>query len=93
VTLRRQQDFYELLLDDDGPGVPPALRTQVFEPYVSTKDDGTGLGLAIVKKIVMEHRGHIEMLESPQGGARVRILLPRPDRSSTLVLQHSAQVT
>jgi len=43
---------------------------------VTTKDDGTGLGLAIVKKIVMDHRGDVEMLVSPMGGARVRISLP-----------------
>lgn len=89
VSLKRQQDYYELLVDDDGPGVPQALRSQVFEPYVTTKHDGTGLGLAIVKKIVIEHRGHIEMLESPKGGARVRILLPLTESGSTKVLRHS----
>lgn len=76
ITARREAEFYELLFDDDGPGVEQALRSKVFEPYVTTKDDGTGLGLAIVKKIVIEHRGHIEMLQSPQDGARVRLLLP-----------------
>jgi two-component system, NtrC family, nitrogen regulation sensor histidine kinase NtrY len=89
ITLRRQQDYYELLVDDDGPGVPQALRSSVFEPYVTTKHDGTGLGLAIVKKIVIEHRGHIEMLESPKGGARVRILLPLAENGSTPVLRHT----
>jgi C4-dicarboxylate-specific signal transduction histidine kinase len=87
LQVGRQQEYYELLLDDDGPGVPQALRSSVFEPYVTTKDDGTGLGLAIVKKIVIEHKGHIEMLESPSGGARVRILLPLAQRTSTPVLQ------
>jgi two-component system nitrogen regulation sensor histidine kinase NtrY len=82
ISLRRRQRFFELLFDDDGPGVPPALRSQIFEPYVTTKDDGTGLGLAIVKKIVIEHKGHIEMLESPSGGARVRMLLPAEERPS-----------
>ncbi len=82
ISLRRRQRFFELLVDDDGPGVPQALRSQIFEPYVTTKDDGTGLGLAIVKKIIIEHKGHIEMLQSPWGGARVRILLPADERAS-----------
>jgi nitrogen fixation/metabolism regulation signal transduction histidine kinase len=69
--------------------VPQALRSSVFEPYVTTKHDGTGLGLAIVKKIVIEHRGHIEMLESPKGGARVRILLPFIENAATPVLRLS----
>jgi two-component system, NtrC family, nitrogen regulation sensor histidine kinase NtrY len=56
--------------------VPPASRSQIFEPYMTTKDDGTGLGLAIVKKIIMDHDGDVEMLASSLGGARVRIVLP-----------------
>jgi nitrogen fixation/metabolism regulation signal transduction histidine kinase len=83
VRVEERQQFYELLIDDDGPGVAQALRSQIFEPYVTTKDDGTGLGLAIVKKIVIEHKGHIEMLQSPAGGARVRLLLPKGGRAST----------
>lgn len=82
-SAHRLEDFWELLIDDDGPGVPQALRSRIFEPYVSTKNDGTGLGLAIVKKVVIEHKGHIEMLESPLGGARVRLLLPLGGKSST----------
>ena len=48
----------------------------VFDPYVTTKTAGTGLGLAIAKKIVMEHAGSIAALESPLGGARIRVRLP-----------------
>jgi nitrogen fixation/metabolism regulation signal transduction histidine kinase len=90
ITAKRAAEFYEILFDDDGPGVEQALRPRVFEPYVTTKDDGTGLGLAIVKKIVIEHRGHIEMLQSPQGGARVRLLLPIGGSRTSLLPQISA---
>ncbi len=76
ISVRRKGHWVEILFDDDGPGVPEELRAAVFEPYVTTKDDGTGLGLAIVKKIVMEHHGSIELVESPLGGARVRLSLP-----------------
>ncbi|HEU4407419.1 MAG TPA: ATP-binding protein [Polyangiaceae bacterium] len=64
-------------VDDDGPGIDPALRARVFDPYVTTKAEGTGLGLAIAKKIVVEHGGTLEALASPLGGARFRIRLPR----------------
>jgi signal transduction histidine kinase len=64
-------------VDDDGPGIPPEVRTTLFDPYVTTKRDGTGLGLTIVKKIVVDHGGSIEVREAPEGGARIRIRLPR----------------
>ncbi|MCB1539050.1 MAG: PAS domain-containing protein [Rhodospirillales bacterium] len=46
---------------DNGPGIPPARRAAVLEPYVTTKAKGTGLGLAIVKKIAEDHGGRIAM--------------------------------
>ncbi len=52
------------------------MRDTVFDPYVTTKTEGTGLGLAIVKKIVVEHGGLVTALQSPLGGARLRVRLP-----------------
>jgi nitrogen fixation/metabolism regulation signal transduction histidine kinase len=63
-------------VDDDGPGVPDAIREQIFDPYVTHKRGGTGLGLAIVKKVVVEHDGTIEVSRGPLGGARMCITLP-----------------
>jgi two-component system, NtrC family, nitrogen regulation sensor histidine kinase NtrY len=78
VALRdADKDWYVLEVDDDGPGIPENMRSSVFDPYVTTKQDGTGLGLAIVKKVVMEHGGSVETGESPLGGARVSIRLPK----------------
>ncbi len=76
VTLARAGDTWVLDVEDSGPGIPPAMRARVFEPYVTTKADGTGLGLAIVKKIIVEHGGDITVEESRSGGARIRIRLP-----------------
>jgi two-component system, NtrC family, nitrogen regulation sensor histidine kinase NtrY len=53
------------------------MRTSIFDPYVTTKQEGTGLGLAIVKKIVVEHGGTIGVGASPQGGASFKIRIPR----------------
>jgi nitrogen fixation/metabolism regulation signal transduction histidine kinase len=70
-------DAFQVMVDDNGPGIPEELRRSIFDPYVTTKSGGTGLGLAIVKKIVMEHHGRIEAAASPEGGARLCIELPR----------------
>ncbi len=77
VTLSRQGDYWVIDVDDDGPGIPLEMRDAVFDPYVTTKTEGTGLGLAIVKKIVVDHGGSIRAEESPSGGARMRVRLPR----------------
>jgi nitrogen fixation/metabolism regulation signal transduction histidine kinase len=64
-----------IVVDDDGPGVPPDL--PLFDPYVTTKEHGTGLGLAIVRKIALEHGGDVTCGKSPQGGARFTLTLRR----------------
>ncbi|MEO7096389.1 MAG: HAMP domain-containing sensor histidine kinase, partial [Polyangiales bacterium] len=67
-----------LLVDDNGPGVPPELKDKVFAPYFSTKhtSGGTGLGLAIVHRIVSDHGGRISITDTKGGGARFTIELP-----------------
>jgi two-component system, NtrC family, sensor kinase len=67
-----------LLVDDDGPGIPPETRDRIFEPFFTTKatGEGTGLGLAVVHGTVDGLGGTVEILESPTGGARFRIRLP-----------------
>jgi nitrogen fixation/metabolism regulation signal transduction histidine kinase len=71
---------------DNGPGFQRELLGRVFDPYVTSKPKGTGLGLAIVKKIIEEHGGHIDADNRPEGGARVRVVLPVKDstRSATV---------
>jgi nitrogen fixation/metabolism regulation signal transduction histidine kinase len=74
-----------LTVCDNGPGFQRELLGRVFDPYVTSKPKGTGLGLAIVKKIIEEHGGHIDADNRPEGGARVRVVLPVQDstRSAT----------
>jgi two-component system NtrC family sensor kinase len=68
----------ELLVDDDGPGVPCALREQIFAPFFTTKPagEGTGLGLALCRAMVEEAGGQLRVDESPLGGARFVVSLP-----------------
>ena len=58
----------EVRMEDTGPGVPPELREQIFNPFVTTKKTGVGLGLSIVSKIMDGHHGTIR-IEVPEGGA------------------------
>ena len=60
---------------DDGPGLPPDIAAEVFEPFVSGRENGTGLGLALVLKIITDHEGWISV-ESVPGRTAFRISLP-----------------
>jgi two-component system osmolarity sensor histidine kinase EnvZ len=66
----------QVTVDDDGPGIPPEQRENVFRPFESGASDGTGLGLTIARDIVRAHGGEIVLEESPLGGLRARIRLP-----------------
>jgi two-component system, NtrC family, nitrogen regulation sensor histidine kinase GlnL len=61
---------------DDGPGLPEQIRTDVFDPFVSGRENGTGLGLALVSKIISDHGGWISVASAP-GRTVFRISLPR----------------
>jgi nitrogen fixation/metabolism regulation signal transduction histidine kinase len=80
VRAEPTSDGVDVLVEDDGPGVPEGSRERVFDPYFTTKAEGTGLGLAIVKKIVIEHVGSIAVRRSERlGGAAFVVSLPKPN--------------
>jgi two-component system sensor kinase FixL len=74
---RAEPGQVEFLVEDDGPGIPAEQRENLFKPFVTTRVEGTGLGLAICRRIVEEHEGRIEIQDSPLGGARFVVRLPR----------------
>ncbi|MEP2642753.1 ATP-binding protein [Roseobacter sp.] len=69
---------------DDGPGLPDAIKDDVFDPFVSGRDNGTGLGLALVSKIVSDHNGWISVTSVP-GKTVFRISLPRAPKPTPQV--------
>ena len=73
----RENDSLVLRVDDDGPGIAESVRNRLFQPFVSSKIDGTGFGLTLARRIIEAHGGTIEARESPLGGARIEIRLPR----------------
>ena len=84
VVLRLEKHDHQarIIVDDDGPGIPPEQREAAFRPFtrldIARNQDhpGTGLGLAIVRDIVHAHGGRVELGESPLGGLRLIITLP-----------------
>jgi len=76
IVTRCAGDEIRLEVHDSGPGIPPEIRRQIFNPFFTTKAEGTGLGLAIVSQIVLAHNGAINADDSPLGGALISIGLP-----------------
>jgi signal transduction histidine kinase len=79
VRLVARCEGEELVLEvlDDGPGFPPEVLPEVFEPLVTTRPKGTGLGLALVESVARRHGGKAIAENREEGGARVSIRLPR----------------
>lgn len=81
ATLRLGADRAVARIDvaDDGPGIDRRIRRRLFEPYTTTRGvgEGMGLGLAICRKIVLDHGGELELVETSAAGTVFRITLPR----------------
>jgi signal transduction histidine kinase len=83
VCIRDEQpDTVRILLEDSGPGIPPDIRENLFDPFVVTDQSrsrsGSGLGLAICRKIIQDHHGAIVLAEPEKGYATCfEIRLPR----------------
>ena len=86
VALERTGDAFEIVIDDDGPGIPEADFERVFAPFVrleesrSRETGGIGLGMAIARSIARGHGGDITLANRAGGGLRAIIHLPRADR-------------
>jgi len=82
ITGHRDHRWLTVTVDDDGPGIPPPLREEVFKPFLRLDDarnqdeGGTGLGLAIARDIARSHGGDITLGESPLGGLRASVRVP-----------------
>ena len=76
VTSSVEGDGIILTVSDSGPGIAPAIKDKIFDPYFTTKSDGTGIGLSISHRIVTDHGGSLTVSDSDLGGAEFRIEIP-----------------
>jgi two-component system osmolarity sensor histidine kinase EnvZ len=84
IAIRGQRDhrYLTVTVDDDGPGIPPEMREEVFKPFLrldgarNQDEGGTGLGLAIARDIARSHGGDITLGDSPMGGLRAIVRIP-----------------
>ncbi|CDZ61260.1 Osmolarity sensor protein EnvZ [Neorhizobium galegae bv. orientalis] len=82
VDARHSAKWLTLTLDDDGPGIPPQSREDVFKPFYRLDEarnlnaSGTGLGLAIARDIARAHGGNVTLADSPRGGLRAVVRVP-----------------
>jgi two-component system, OmpR family, osmolarity sensor histidine kinase EnvZ len=82
ITGHRDHRWLTITVDDDGPGIPAAMREEVFKPFLRLDDarnqdeGGTGLGLAIARDIARSHGGDIMLGDSPLGGLRATVRVP-----------------
>jgi two-component system osmolarity sensor histidine kinase EnvZ len=82
ISAIRRGHAIEVLIDDDGPGIPPEQREEVFKPFYrldpsrNPATGGVGLGLTIARDVISSHGGGIQLDNSPLGGLRARIRLP-----------------
>jgi two-component system, OmpR family, osmolarity sensor histidine kinase EnvZ len=82
ITGHRDHRWLTVTVDDDGPGIPPGMREEVFKPFLrldharNQDEGGTGLGLAIARDIARSHGGDITLGNSPLGGLRATVRIP-----------------
>lgn len=87
VRVMARGEQLALVVEDNGPGVPPGAIQHIFRPFYTTKQrgQGTGLGLKICSDVVAAHGGHIEVHDRAGGGASFRVLLTRVQEDSGLI--------
>ena len=78
VSTAWQAKYNEILItvSDTGTGIDESILPNMFEAFITNKENGTGLGLAISYEIVLQHQGRIEAQNNPQGGATFKVWLP-----------------
>ena len=82
ISVRQKEEMVEIAVEDDGPGIPEAMREKVFEPFVRLEPQpegdsgGTGLGLTIARDVVLAHGGDLRLDRSRRGGLKAVLRMP-----------------
>lgn len=81
LGLKKQDIHIQIWVRDTGKGLTPEEKTQMFDPFFTTRKDGTGLGLAVVQQIVEQHLGRIEVESETGQGTCIKLILPEIGRN------------
>lgn len=79
----RNGGWAQIVIEDNGPGIPETARDKIFQPFFTTKSKGTGLGLSIVKRVMESHGGSVRAEPRPGGGTRVVLEFPAREERET----------
>ncbi len=76
VVVSKENNNVCIALQDNGPGIPPEVQDQIFDPFYTTRTQGTGLGLAVVQAVAKAHDGKVMLESMPNKGSTFKITLP-----------------
>jgi PAS domain S-box-containing protein len=84
--------YVEIVIADDGPGIPTNIQGKVFDPFFSTRPNGNGLGLASVHSILTQHGGTVDLESAPGAGTSFRLRLPASDAAPRRRSEHTGHL-
>ncbi len=76
IKVSKNREYYNIIISDDGAGIPEEIMQNLFKPLFTTRAKGTGLGLSVCKRIIDAHQGKIEINSTEGNGTTVKISLP-----------------
>jgi two-component system sensor kinase FixL len=76
ISTEALEEVAQVTITDTGPGIPPEIEAQLFQPFVSTKREGMGIGLSVSRTIIEAHGGRLAPSANPEGGTIFRFSLP-----------------
>ncbi len=76
IKVKQRNHHVEVVVEDNGSGIPMSKRQKVFEPFYSTKELGTGLGMLSIQACVESHNGNVDIEDSTLGGAKLVVNMP-----------------
>jgi signal transduction histidine kinase len=85
------ENSVEVLINDNGPGIPDEIRERIFTPFLTTKKEGTGLGLHLCSHFIHQHKGEIKIDQARGHGTKVWVKLPVTQESAHLTISDCLQ--
>lgn len=84
----KDSEIIEIYCRDSGKGIDQEIINNIFDPFVTKKEDGTGLGLSIAYQIITDHKGWIEAKNNPERGATILVFLPKEQANESTNNSH-----